>query len=120
MKKFFKLTRKERIITVVIIVLILLMIFMVAVAVTRAKRGGSDDDSSGTAEAFKYLLYLDYGTDFRYTYSMEFERSTSDDGRITFQIPAGETAVLTIVPMEGKILKDVSVKAVTDKVKYER
>lgn len=120
MKWFFQLSKKERGITVVIVVLILLMIFMAAVAVTRAKKVGPADDSSETEEAGQYLLYLDYGTDFRYTYSMEFERSTSDDGRVTFQIPAGETAVFTIVPVEGKILKDVLVKAGTDKVKFER
>ena len=107
MKRFFQMTRKERIITVIIAVMIVLMAIIAASAVMGFKPGRNSDELSDDSETGEYLLYLDYGTDFRYTYAMEFERSTSDDGRITFRIPAGETAVFTIVPMEGKILKDV-------------
>lgn len=120
MKHFFQMTRKERIITVIIAVMIVLMAVIAAFAVMGFRPGRQEDAPSDNSGAGEYLLYLDYGTDFRYTYAMEFERSTSDDGRITFRIPAGETAVFTIVPVEGKILKDVSVKAGTDRVKFER
>ena len=120
MKHFFQMTKKERIITVIIAVMIVLMAVIAAFAVMGFRPGRQEDDPSDNSGAGEYLLYLDYGTDFRYTYAMEFERSTSDDGRITFRIPAGETAVFTIVPVEGKILKDVSVKAGTDRVKFER
>ena len=120
MKRFFQMTRKERIITVITAVKIVLMAVIAASAVMGFKPGRNSDELSDDSETGEYLLYLDYGTDFRYTYAMEFERSTSDDGRITFRIPAGETAVFTIVPVEGKILKDVSVKAGTDRVRFER
>ena len=120
MKHFFQMTKKERIITVIIAVMIVLMAVIAAFAVMGFRPGRQEDDPSDNSGTGEYLLYLDYGTDFRYTYAMEFERSTSDDGRITFRIPAGETAVFTIVPVEGKILKDVSVKAGTDRVKFER
>ena len=120
MKRFFQMTRKERIITVITAVMIVLMAVIAASAVMGFKPGRNSDELSDDSETGEYLLYLDYGTDFRYTYAMEFERSTSDDGRITFRIPAGETAVFTIVPMEGRILKDVSVKAGTDRVRFER
>lgn len=120
MKRFFQMTRKERIITVITAVMIVLMAIIAASAVMGFKPGRNSDELSDDSETGEYLLYLDYGTDFRYTYAMEFERSTSDDGRITFRIPAGETAVFTIVPMEGRILKDVSVKAGTERVRFER
>lgn len=120
MKWFFSMSKKDRAIMGVLAAVVIVLLIMGAVLMTRLRAGAAPGDESTVDEKGEYLLYLDYGSDFRYTYSMEYERNTADDGRITFLIPAGETAVFTIVPAEGKILKDVTIKAGTEKVKYQR
>ena len=118
MKWFFKLSKKDKITRIVIVVGAIILIVFLYVLLSRIRKSASPDES--IADGQEYMLYLDVGTDFRYTYSMEFPRSTAEDGRIVFTIPQGETAVFTIVPSDGKLIKDITVKAGTEKIEYER
>ena len=118
MEWFFKLSKKDKITLIVIAVGAIILIVFLYILLSRVRKSASPDES--ITDGQEYMLYLDFGTDFRYTYSMEFPRSTSEDGRIVFTIPQGETAVFTVVPSDGKLIKDISVKAGTEKVEYER
>ena len=118
MEWFFKLSKKDKITLIVIAVGAIIFIVFLYILLSRVRKSASPDES--ITDGQEYMLYLDFGTDFRYTYSMEFPRSTSEDGRIVFTIPQGETAVFTVVPSDGKLIKDITVKAGTEKIEYER
>lgn len=120
MKWFFKKSTKEQILIIIMAVLVVLLVILAVVMIVGAGKRKKVQDQSMPEIMAEHPLYLDYGTDFRYTYSMEYPKSTSEDGRTVFEVPEGETVVFTIVPIEGKILKDVSVKAGTEKIKFKR